>query len=324
MLLPDSAVVAGCFTALNTTRGDERVRARGPAVTQVMRLLKLSDAEQSLKSSGSLLPRREDGRDAFLSFARAYHHYLKDQRERASENTREFINLRPRSSFAYVLSASNADRQKDFDLADQQYRKAMTLNPEAATARFSYAQFLTERRPDEALEMLESLAEHDALKPSATLLMFNILSERGEFQRGGELMIEALKLNPRNAYLLMSLGGCQYKLDKIDEAVANYTKAVELLPERGPFRGQLAHLLEEAGKFDEAEKHFRELLKIEPNNPVVHLWLARFLGKHRPEAKDEALKEAQTALELPRKRGLPKEKIEQVIQELQSKTTPAR
>ena len=107
------------------------------------------------------------------------------------------------------------------------------------------------------------------------------------------------------------------------EEVVNYTKAVELLPERGPFRGQLAHLLEHLGRLDEAEKHFRELLNVEPDNPVVHLWLARFLGKHRPQAKDEALKEAKIALELPPRKDLPIDKIEKIIQELQSKTAPA-
>ena len=64
----------------------------------------------------------------------------------------------------------------------------------------------------------------------------------------------------------------------------------------------------------------RELLIVEPNNPVLHLWLARFLGKHRPEAKEEAMKEAQIALKLPRRKDLPKEKIEQIIRELQSET----
>ena len=112
-------------------------------------------------------------------------------------------------------------------------------------------------------------------------------------------------------------------MGKQDDAVANMTKAVELLPERGPFRGQLARLLENVGKLDEAEKHFRELLNIEPDNPVVHFWLAEFLSKHRPHAKDEALKEAQTALELPSGKGMTKQKIEQLIQELQPKTTPA-
>ena len=85
-----------------------------------------------------------------------------------------------------------------------------------------------------------------------------------------------------------------------------------------PFRGQLARILEKAGRLDEAEKHFRELLIVEPNNPVVHLWLARFLDKHRPDAVDKALKEAKIALELPRRKSLPREKIEQVIWELQS------
>ncbi|MHC4625634.1 MAG: tetratricopeptide repeat protein [Planctomycetota bacterium] len=324
MLLPDSAVVAGCFTALNKTKGDRRVRARGPAVVQVRRLLKDSDVAESLKAGDTRLPRPKDAVDAFLIFARAYRRYLEHRHVWASERIEQLIRMRPESPFAYLMSASNAEVQRDFDLADQHFRKALALNPESAAARFFYAQSLAERRPDEALEMLESLWERDAHKPPAALLMFNILAERGQFQRAGELLTEALKLNPRNAYVLMSLGSCQYSMDRIDEAIASYTKAVELLPERGPFRGQIAHILEKADRLDEAEKHFRELLNIEPDNPVVHLWLARFLAKHRPEARDEALKEAQIALELPPRKGLPKEKIEQLIQELQSQTAPDR
>jgi tetratricopeptide (TPR) repeat protein len=323
MLLPDSAVVAGCFTALNTTKGDQRVRARGPAVTQVRHLLRQSGDEESLKTGDSTLPRREDGIDACLSFARAYHHYLQNQHGWASDRIKEFISLRPESSFAYILSASNADGQKDFELADQHYRKAIALNPEAVTLRFYYAQFLSDRQPDRALEMLEDVWQVDKLKPSAALIMFNILSGCGEFQRARELLSEALELNPRNCYLWMALGSCQLQSGKLDDAIASFQKTVELLPERGPFRGQLARMLEDAGRLDEAEKHFRELLNIEPNNPVVHFWLARFLVKHRPHAKDEALKEARTALELPSKGGLPKEKIQQVIRELQSEAKQA-
>jgi len=321
--LPDSAVVAGCFTALHTTKGDQRVRARGSAVTQVRHLLRKSDVEQFLKPSDSSLPRREDAIDAFLSFAQAYHHYLEDQYGWASDKIEELISLRPESSFAYILSASNAAGQKDYNLADQHYRKAIALNPEAAGLQFYYAQFLSNRQPDKALEMLEDVWQLDTLKPSAALIMVNILSGRGEFQRAGELLIEALEFNPRNAYLWMGLGGCQLRSGKLDDAIANFAKTVELLPERGPFRGQLARMLEKAGRLDEAEKHFRELLNIEPNNPVVHFWLAEFLAKHRPHAKDEALEEAQTALELPSKKGPPKKKIRQLIQELQSKPKSA-
>jgi tetratricopeptide (TPR) repeat protein len=79
-------------------------------------------------------------------------------------------------------------------------------------------------------------------------------------------------------------------------------------------------MLETVGKLDEAEKHFRELLKIEQDNPVVHFWLAKFLAKYRPSANKEALKEAQAALELPAKGGLSKQAIEQFIHNLRSKT----
>jgi tetratricopeptide (TPR) repeat protein len=322
MLLPDSAVAAGCFTTLNTNRRSKGVRARGPAVTQVSSLLRTSDAGQSLKPSETSLPRPEDAIDAFLTFAQAYRHNMKDQHGWASDKIERLITLRPESAFAYLLAADNAAEQKKSDLADQHYRKAVALNPEAAGPRFFYAQFLSDRQPDKALEMLEGLWQRDELKPSAALIMVNVFGGRREFQRASELLTQALKLNPRNAYLRISLSGCQGLSGKSDDAIDSAARAVELLPERGPFRGQLARMLEKAGRLDEAEKHFRELLNIEPKNPVVHFWLAEFLAKHRPDAKEEALKEAQTALELPSKRGMPEERIRQVILKLQSETKP--
>ena len=324
ILLPESNIAAGCFTALQRRRDEsgEVKGAKGPAVNQIGRLLNKSEYEQSLLPCDSRLSKPEDATDAFLLLVQSSHHYSNRQYGWASDRMERFLELRPESCFGYTHSAMIAEKQERFDLAERHHRKALELNPGATGSRFYYAQFLSDRRPDEALEIFQEMWKIDEMKPAVTLLMFNILAGRNEFQRAGELLEEALKINPENAYLRMNLGACQHRLGKTDEAIANFTKAVELLPERGPFRGQLAHILEKAGRLDEAEKHFRELLNIEPKNPVVHLWLARFLGKHRPEAKDEALKEARIALELPRRKGLPKEKIEQVIQELQSETEP--
>ena len=50
------------------------------------------------------------------------------------------------------------------------------------------------------------------------------------------------------------------------------------------------------------------------------MWLARFLANHRPGAKEEALKEAQIALELPARGGLSKQVIEEFISDLQSQS----
>jgi len=325
MLLPDSTIVAGCFTTLRRSKqGDmEQLSAIGPVVTQVRHLLKQSCWEKSLIPSDLVLSRPEDGIDAFVLFAQAYNCLMNDKYKSASDSIEKFIGLRPESSFGYALAADDAEKHKKFDIAEQYYQKALKLNPEGTALKVLYAQFLSDYQPDRALELCQDIWKYDKFKPHIALLMFNILSERGEYQRCAELLSEAVKVNLENAYLWFNLGGCHFYLGKQDDAVANMTKAVELLPETGPFRGRLARLLENVGKLDEAEKHFRELLKIEPNNPVVHFWLAEFLSKHRPQAKDEALKEAKTALELSPRKSLPKQKIEQLIQELQPKTTPA-
>jgi len=325
MLLPDSTIVAGCFTTLHTAarEGRERISATGPAVTQVMHLLEQSRWEKSLIPSNSTISQPEDGTDAFILYAQAYRHLMNEQYELVSDSIEKFIDLRPESYLGYALAANNAEKNKKFDIAEQYYQKALKLNPEGTALKIFYAQFLSDHQPDRALELCQDIWKYDKFKPHIALSMFNILSERGEQERCAALLSEAVKVNPENAYLWFNLGVSRYYLGEQDNAVANMTKAVELLPERGPLRGQLARMLEIIGRINEAEKHFRELLNIEPDNPVVHFWLAEFLSKHRPQAKDEALKEAQTALKLPSKKGMPKQKIEQLIQELQSKITPA-
>jgi hypothetical protein len=54
----------------------------------------------------------------------------------------------------------------------------------------------------------------------------------------------------------------------------------------------------------------------------VHFWLSKFLGEYRTSDLEEALKEAQIALNLQDEGRLPKQVIEQLIQKLKSKIEP--
>ncbi len=320
ILLPGTCEAAGCFTRLSRREGQEATSAEGPAISQVKRLVADAGKEESLRRAEAALPRAKDGVDVFLLTLAAYGDYSRDNYNSAFEAARKLIDMRPESAFAYSLAASAASKQGEPDQADKYYQKALALNPEAKALRIYYAQFLSERQPDKALEILQQMWRFAELRPYVGLLMFNILFERHEYERCSELLKEALKVNPDNAYLWINLGGCQLHLGETDDAIASATKAVELLPERGPFRGQLAHMLEKQGRLNDAERHFRELLQIEPDNPVVHMWLARFLAKHRRGAKEEALKEAQVALELPSRGGLSRKVIEKFISELKSES----
>lgn len=318
MLLPGTSEAAGCFTRLSRREGQEATSAEGPAISQVKGLVIDAGKEGSLRRAEAALPRAKDGVDVFLLTLCGYGDYSRDNYDSAFEAAQKLIDMRPESAFAHGLAASAAEKQGQPDQADKYYQKALVLNPEAMAPRIYYAQFLSERQPDKALEILQQMWPFDKLKPYVALFMFNVLSGRSEFERCAEFLQEALKVDANNAYLWVNLGACQMQSGDAAAAITSTTKAVELLPERGPFRGQLARLLEKQGRLDEAEEHFRRLLGIEPDNPVVHMWLAQFLAEHRPEAKEEALKEAQNALELPTKGGLSREVIEKFIGDLRS------
>jgi tetratricopeptide (TPR) repeat protein len=318
MLLPGSSKAAGCFVRLHGTKGQRFVSAQGPIISQVKRLVVDAGKKESLRGADAVLPRAKDGVDVFLLTLCAYRDYLRDNYDSAFEKVQKLILVRPESAFAYGLSASVAQEQGKSDQAGQYYQKALKVKPDAVILKIYYAQFLSKHQPEKALEILQQIWPFDRFKPYVATLMFNVLSERGEFGHCAEFLVEALKVDANNAYLWVNLGACQLQSGDADNAVVSMTKAVELLPEGGPFRGQLAQLLEKQGRLDDAERHFRKLLEIEPDNPVVHFWLAQFLAKHRPAAKEEALKEAHVALELPVRKSLSRQVIEELISSLRS------
>jgi tetratricopeptide (TPR) repeat protein len=317
MLLPETSDAVGCFVRLSIAKGNI-VSARGPAMEQVKRLLNQKSQAEALRPADKILNRPDDNMKVFSSFLKAYRLYTSRDFDAASEKASEIIRLRPKSVYMHAFAASIAEKQDKNEQAEKYYQKALELDPNAIASRILYAQFLSTKDTQKALGILQGIWDRESARPFAAMLIFNILSGRGEYKDCSKFMEEALRVNRNNAYLWVDLCACQAKLGNMNDAIDSLTKAVALIPERGPFRGQLAHFLQQSGRLDEAEKHFRELLKIEPNNPVVHLWLARFLAENRPEAKDEALKEAQIALELPQQGGLTKEIIEKFISDLKS------
>jgi tetratricopeptide (TPR) repeat protein len=319
MLISGTSDAAGCFVRV-LVKGQEPTSAQGPAISYVKRFVEKNGQKKSLIPMGKILLRPSNGTEVFLLALKTYQNYSRDEYDLAFKHTQELMVLRSESAFIYNLAAGAAEKQNKTEQAEQYYQKALELNPESITAKIYYAQFLSERQSEKALDILQQLWQFEEAKQHVALLMNNILFARGEYKRCSEFLNEAIKINPDNAYLWFSLGASQFYMGETDNSVTSMARAVELFPERGPFRGQLARMMEQTGKLDEAEKHFRELLNIEPENPVVHFWLAQFLAKHKPEAKDEALKEAQFALNLPANGRIPKQIIEELITELQSHT----
>ncbi len=326
MLLQGAREAAGCFTQIiGRVSEDKRksiARARGPALAQLRHHTKDPAADTLLPRTIRPLSRPRDAIDAFLMFLRARRDFVNDRYSSALEHAQAFVRLRPQSVLGYRLAAKSAAEQERHEQAEALYEKALALDPKGAITHLLYAEFLAQQgKEDEAFGLLENLSESGTPRTLVAYCYNNILTKygRGEHVRCAEYLTEALKEEPRNAYLWVNLGVCQYKMKDNVAAASSYARAVELMPERGPFRGALAQLLEMTGKLDEAERHFRRLLEVEPENPVVYFWLAGFLAKHRPNALGEAIKVSETALGLPERRGLSRQKIEELLGQLRAR-----
>lgn len=327
MVLPDSGKVVACFTKLSRTMGQaskarQRPRAQGPAVSQLKPLLG-TDCHATLQAR-TPFPASTRPADAMLAYqaaCKASAQQKPGSYSRVLEPAQAFIKLRPDSPMGYEYMAFALERLDRKDEAKVFYRQALEREPVSTALQLYYSQFISGmEQADQALEILQDLKGSSGLEDCVCIGMVNILGEQGDFERCVELLDERLQANPRNAILWQQKAGCLAQSRGLDiEVAACFEKVVALRPEVGPLRGNLARLLKQIGELDRAEFHYRELLHIEPNNPVVYLWLAKFLAQHRPTAKPEALTYAEKALRLPvNPRGPSQQQIQDLIDSLKS------
>jgi tetratricopeptide (TPR) repeat protein len=334
MILPDSAKVAACFTNLSMTTAEglkakspkpsQKSRARGPALSQLKRLLG-AHGYASVQAR-TPIPSTEHAPDlnamqAFQAACKASALQRPGLYAQVLEPAQAFIELRPGSPMGYEYMAFALERMDRKDEAKVFYEQALKHEPVSAALQLYYSQFLSEMgQADRAMGILEGLKNRGVLEDCVCIGMVNILGEQGRLERCIQLLDERLTRNPRNAYLWQQKAGCLAQTQGLGIKVAEcFEKAVALRPEIGPLRGNLAHLLKQIGELERAEFHYRELLDIEPDNPVVYVWLARFLVEHRPTAKPEALKYAEKALRLPANpRGPSQQKIQDLVSSLES------
>lgn len=318
MLVPGTLKAAGCFVQLNKSLSDGRLTSQGPAMAQVRRLAEQIGQSQSLEPSGATAARADDGFEVSLLFLQTAKFLARDAYGWADDAVTRLLALRPHSAMVHMLAAWVQEKQGDTDAADVHYRTAMKLDSNGPMLRLMYGQSFLDRDPNKAVEILQGLWQHRQMRPWLVLIMWDVLHARDSDEKCTQMLEEALEVEPDNAYLWFNLGAVQWESGRRDDGFASMAKAAELFPERGPLRGHLARLLEEEGRLDEAEDHFRRLLAIESKNPVVYFWLARFLARHHPEAADEALRTARKALTLPCDDPALGDQMRQLVREIRS------
>ena len=198
--------------------------------------------------------------------------------ERASEELREALRLRPQFFQAAYDLGVLLDRRGETDAAIEYFREAGRLRPTDATVHLSLGGALMQKgHVDEAVALYRDGLK---LRPNFPNLHFNLGVALIHERKIGEAISEltkAVELRPWYTEAYAALGGALVLQGRQDEAVVQYQKALRLNPDDSGSRINLGLALARTGRSTAAITQLREAVRRNRENPDAHHVLAAIL-----------------------------------------------
>jgi len=149
----------------------------------------------------------------------------------------------------------------DWASAERNFRKAIALDANYATAHHWYAEYLAAmKRPDEALAEIREAAELDPLSLGISQNTGFVLIQAGRYEEAIQQLQKSLEIDAGNQVTWGYLGLAHEDLRQYDLALNDFRKAQSLSGEFVPYAPDIAHVLAMAGRKDEARQILRKLI----------------------------------------------------------------
>lgn len=136
---------------------------------------------------------------------------------------------------------------------EQEFKRALELDPGSADAHIFYGHLLVFlRRDDEAIREGQIAVQLDPLSSTTQSSLGQILFRARKYQEALTHQKRAVELEPRNAEAYFRLGDVYVLVGRYDQALAAFEKVGELTPEFESFRAGIARVYALTGKQREA------------------------------------------------------------------------
>ena len=161
--------------------------------------------------------------------------------------------------------------ERDNSGAEREYKQAIELNPNYATAYHRYASLLLSTgRPDEALQMIKRAQELDPLSLIINTALGNIYSVNRRYDEAIEQLRKTLEMDPTFIHARGYLGMAYLKKGMYEDAIKEIEKARVLSDNSVPpqvvsYRGYIYAV---SGKRAEARKILKELIELRKRRHV--------------------------------------------------------
>lgn len=165
-------------------------------------------------------------------------------------------------------------RKNKLDISERKYLRAIALKPDYSDARNNLGvTYLEMKRWDDAIYQLKLVTE-DIFYQNQTAAGINLalaLYGKGDFL-GALSTLRPLAVNyPTDPRIRYNIGKVYYAMDKIDLAIAEYKRAIDLYSDYAQAHYSLALANMKQGEKKNAAKSFREVIRIAPDTEMGQL-----------------------------------------------------
>jgi serine/threonine-protein kinase len=149
---------------------------------------------------------------------------------------------------------------RDWAVAEREYKRAIELNPNYPIAHSWYAVYLMSAgRFDEALAQIRRAQELDPLSLPTNMALGWVLLNARQYDQGVEQLRKTLEMDPNFILAHHRLGLIYEQQGKYDEAIAEFRQVLNLSAGKPLGIASLAHAYALSGKRAEAQKALAEL-----------------------------------------------------------------
>jgi tetratricopeptide (TPR) repeat protein len=157
------------------------------------------------------------------------------------------------------------------DLAESKLLKAIELKPGFSVARNDLGvAYLDLKRWDSAIQQFKIVKDdlfYDNSENASINLGLAYLG-KGEYPKALEELRAVAALNPRNPIVRLYLGRVWFAMDKSDQAIAEYSKAIEIYRDYGAAHYYLGQAQIKLNRIDAARVSFKEAVRLIPESEL--------------------------------------------------------
>ena len=153
------------------------------------------------------------------------------------------------------------------DLAEAKFLKAILLKPGYSTARNDLGvAYLELKRWDSAIQQFKIVKDDLFYEngENATINLGLAYLGKGDYPKALEELQAAAAMNTNNPIVRLSLGRVLFAMDKIDQAITEYNKALGIYKEYGAAYYYLGQAQLKLNRIDAARASFKEAVRLVP------------------------------------------------------------